>query len=286
MIVCGWADGYRNNTFRTVPHLDVPWRLLAGPWSHADPATSRPGPAIDATVEMVRFFDEHLPRRAAVRRARRRRCSCAGRCVRKPIWRRTPGVWRDADTWPPPGWAERVITPVLDAGDDGIEELVVVGDVGVAAWNSCAGSLPWGQPTDQRGDDARSLTYDWLLAAQADLVGNPSVSLRVRASAPVAHLGVKLCDVFPDGTSALITRGMLNLTHRGSWPADADGEAGRRPAPVVPGEWMDVTVAFEATTWTLSPATGCGWPSPAPTGRTAGPRRHRCGWVSTGAAWR
>ena len=60
MIVCGWADGYRNNTFRTVPHLDVPWRLLAGPWSHADPATSRPGPNIDATVEMVAFFDEHL----------------------------------------------------------------------------------------------------------------------------------------------------------------------------------------------------------------------------------
>ena len=60
MIVCGWADGYRNNTFRTVPHLQVPWRLLAGPWSHADPATSRPGPAIDATVEMVAFFDEHL----------------------------------------------------------------------------------------------------------------------------------------------------------------------------------------------------------------------------------
>ena len=61
----------------------------------------------------------------------------------------------------------------------------------------------------------RSLTYDWLLTAPAELVGNASVSLSVRASAPVAHLGVKLCDVFPDGTSALITRGMLNLTHRG-----------------------------------------------------------------------
>ena len=60
MLVAGWADGYRNNTFRTVEHLTVPWRLLAGPWSHRDPALSRPGPNIDADAEIIAFFDEHL----------------------------------------------------------------------------------------------------------------------------------------------------------------------------------------------------------------------------------
>ncbi len=38
----------------------VPWRLLAGPWSHKDPARARPGPNIDADREIIAFFDEHL----------------------------------------------------------------------------------------------------------------------------------------------------------------------------------------------------------------------------------
>ena len=59
----------------------------------------------------------------------------------------------------------------------------------------------------------------------------------------VAFVSAKLCDVFPDGTSALITRGLLNLTHRGGYDAD--------PVALVPGEWVDVEVELEATAWSL-----------------------------------
>ena len=65
MIVAGWADGYRNNSFRTVAALDAagtPYRLLAGPWAHAAPATAMPGPRIDLDVEMAAFFDTWLRR--------------------------------------------------------------------------------------------------------------------------------------------------------------------------------------------------------------------------------
>jgi hypothetical protein len=79
---------------------------------------------------------------------------------------------------------------------------------------------------------------------------------------------VKLCDVLPDGSSGLITRGMLDLRHRGCWPADPRGEVGRSPAPLVPGEWVDVVIEFEATTWTLEPGhmlrlaiAGTDWPN-------------------------
>ncbi len=250
MLVAGWADGYRNNTFRTVEQLSVPWRLLAGPWSHRDPALSRPGPNIDADAELIAFFDEHLRGGASSTRA------AAQVFVRRP----TPpepdlelhdGVWRDLPRWPPSGLEWRVMAPA----DGGVDTVDVAGDVGVAAWISCAGALPWGQPSDQRVDDSRSLTYDWPIGAAGvapgEVLGNPRVALRVRSSAPVAHVAVKLCDVFPDGTSALITRGMLNLTHRGSWPAAAGGTPGREPEPLVPGEWVDVEIELEATTWTL-----------------------------------
>ena len=63
LLVAGWADGYRNNSFRTVRALadaGVPHRLLAGPWAHADPTTAMPGPRIDLDVELAAWFDHWL----------------------------------------------------------------------------------------------------------------------------------------------------------------------------------------------------------------------------------
>jgi predicted acyl esterase len=251
MLVAGWADGYRNNTFRTVEQLAVPWRLLAGPWSHRDPAKARPGPNIDADAELIAFFDEHL-RDGAPSATTRGQVFVRRPTKPEPDLARHDGVWRELPAWPHPDleWRE------LSVDSSGVDRVDVVGDVGVAAWISCAGALPWGQPSDQRPDDARSVTYEWLIGANGlapgEVLGNPRVALRVRSSAAVAHVAMKLCDVFPDGTSALITRGMLNLTHRGVWPADPGGATGREPEPLVPGEWLDVQIELEATTWTLT----------------------------------
>lgn len=60
MLVGGWADGYRNNTFRTFEALECPKRLVVGPWSHMSTATSLPGPHIDLVPELVRWFRQWL----------------------------------------------------------------------------------------------------------------------------------------------------------------------------------------------------------------------------------
>ncbi len=268
MLIAGWADGYRNNTFRTVAELSrngTPWRLLAGPWVHKDPSTARPGPNLDCDRELMAFFDEHLRGGPA---------SCT---VPAQIFVRYPtppapdlamhnGIWREADTWPPADMRRHTLS-VADAGDI-VDTIAAAGDVGMAAWNSCGGGLPWGQPLDQRTDNARSLTYDWSHDQVREVLGNPTVTLRVASSAAVGHLSVKLCDVAPDGTSTLITRAMLDLTHLGCWPSDAFGTPGREPAPLQPGEWLDVTIELEATTWALVPGhrlrlaiAGTDWPN-------------------------
>jgi hypothetical protein len=87
---------------------------------------------------------------------------------------------------------------------------VVEPDVGTSAWIDCAGHLPWGLSGDQREDDARSLTWEWDV--QPLVVGQPAVTLDVSTSTELATLSVKLCDVFPDGTSALISRGTVDLS--------------------------------------------------------------------------
>ena len=111
-------------------------------------------------------------------------------------------------------------------------------DTGTAAWNSCAGGLPWGQPIDQRDDDAWSLTTDWPQSSPVEVLGHVVVSAIVTVDRPIAYLAVKLNDVWPDGTSALVTRGLLNLTHR----VDP-------PQPLEPGKAYAIDVEMEATSW-------------------------------------
>ena len=63
MLVAGWADGYRNNTFRTVRGSPTPGCRTGcspGPWAHADPTTAMPGPRIDFDAELAGWFDHWL----------------------------------------------------------------------------------------------------------------------------------------------------------------------------------------------------------------------------------
>ena len=64
------------------------------------------------------------------------------------------------------------------------------------------------------------------------------VKATVTSDQSIAYLSVKLNDVWPDGTSALVTRGLLNLTHR----VDP-------PAPLEPGQPYEIELEMEATSW-------------------------------------
>lgn len=261
MIVAGWADGYRNNTFRTFEALKCEKSLLLGPWSHSSPSTSRPGPHIDLVAEMIVWFNRWLrnsdaankktvpsepPIRIFIRHSTRP----------SPDLAMFNGEWRYEDSWPP----KRLQTKVLTISGSGVDVIATKSDVGAAAWNSCAGGLPWGQPDDQREDDAWSLTYEWPVDKNSiEVIGHALAKLRLAVDQPVASLSVKLCDVFPDGTSALVTRGFLNLCHR---------KSSTNPTALTPGKFEDITIEFEATSWVFPVGhkirlsiTGADWPN-------------------------
>ena len=148
MLVAGWADGYRNNSFRTIKALaanGVPHRLLAGPWAHADPTTAMPGPRIDFDAEMVAWFD-HWLRGAG---AHEDGCDVFVRTVDRPGARPRPVATAD-------GCGCRSVPPTSADGPAArwaAVDLLGDPDVGTAAWIDCAGHLPWGQSADQRSDD-------------------------------------------------------------------------------------------------------------------------------------
>ena len=260
MIVAGWADGYTNIALRAFERMTCPRRVIIGPWAHMLTATSIPGPHIDLVPELIRWFarwlrdepngiDEEPPIAVFVRRSTRP----------APDVPEMRGHWRAEPTWP----AERLHQTVLQPTGEGVDRIVVEGDVGTAAWISCAGKPPWGLPDDQREDDARSLVHEWEpLGDELEVLGHPRVRLTVTSPHPVALLSARLCDVFPDGASALVSRGVLNLTHR-------DGHAD--PKPLEPGNPTPVEIELEATSWIFEPGqrvrlalAGSDWPNTWP----------------------
>lgn len=274
MIIAGWADGYTNNSLRTMAALTCPKRLILGPWAHASTETSLPGPNVDLLPEMLRWWDRYLrgndngvdrepPILVYVRRSTKP----------QPDLAEVRGEWRYEPGWPLERSRSRELAlsdgTVPEPTPPGGDRLQVRGDVGWTAWISCAGHLPYGQPQDQRPDEAHSLTVDWPpLEDELEILGHPRVDVTLTSSAPVVYLSAKLCDVFPDGTSALVTRGLLNLTHR---------ESRERPSPLEPGRAYRLGVELEVTSWVFEPGhrirldlAGSDWPNawPSPTPAT------------------
>jgi len=268
MIVAGWADGYTNNSLRTMAALTCPRRLILGPWAHASTETSLPGPNVDLTPEMLRWWDRWLKgiengidrEPAILLFARRSTKPQPDLTVVRGEWRYEAGWPLDRGTEVPMPFGNAIAVGRSSSDPD---ELEVRGDVGWTAWISCAGHLPFGQPQDQRPDEAWSAVYEWpLLSEELEILGHPRVEVTVTSSAPVAFLSAKLCDVFPDGTSALVTRGLLNLSHR---------ESREHPSPLEPGTPYRAEVELEVTSWIFEPGhrirldlAGSDWPNAWP----------------------
>jgi uncharacterized protein len=108
-----------------------------------------------------------------------------------------------------------------------------------------AGSEPNGLARDLRPDEALTPTYTSApLAEPLDVIGFPEALLYLSSSAPVAHVVVRLSDVAPDGVSALVSTGILSLTHR---------ESHAEPQPLAPGEVYEVRVPLKATGYRFLP---------------------------------
>ena len=240
-VVGGWADWYHTPLLRTFANLNGPRRALIGPWSHQWPEGGIPGPRIDWLPEAVRWFDYWLkgedngvmdepPVTVFVRE------------YDKPATIRAEdrGVFRCENEWPPARTLEtpmylrsggNLTTQALDDetadGSDALEYDPRVGGNG-GMHGGGPFNINWARPLDQRADEVDSLTYtSEPLDKETEVTGLPRAVLHFSSTAPISFLSVKLCDVSPDGTSALITKGYLNVTHRDSHSTPSHIEPGR-----------------------------------------------------------
>ncbi|MET9255469.1 CocE/NonD family hydrolase [Streptomyces sp. NPDC003717] len=233
LAVGGWHDPYRDTVLRLVEHLPADRvRGLIGPWSHQYPDRGLPpGPAIGFLQETLRWWDQHLKGRDTGIMAEPLLRSWISDSHRPAtVYPELPGRWVGDTAWPSPNATPSTHTlggdPVLVRSPQ---------HTGVDAGRF----FPFGNdadlPPDQREEDARSACYEFPVTdAPVEILGRPRVTLRLRMDVPFGQVVARLCDVAPDGSSTLVTRGALNLAAR---------EGRDRSVPWPPG--ATETVTFE-----------------------------------------
>ncbi|MFK5998628.1 MAG: CocE/NonD family hydrolase [Rhodobacterales bacterium] len=274
LTIGGWHDGYRNTVSHLVTNLSSPVKGIIGPWIHKYPHIAAPKPAIGFLQEAKRWWDHWLKGQdTGVDKDPAMRAYLMDSVAPKRWYNERPGRWISEPDWP----AKRIKGKVLhlaqgatlaDRSDRFCVELTSPHDCGLAAGEYFPSTYSDELPDNQARDDAGSACFDSdELEKGMDIVGAPTITLRLACDKPSGQVTVRLCDLRPDGTSALITYGHLNLTHR-------DSHEHPRPIPI--NEMLDIAfdldqiayripkghrlrIAVSTTYWPML------WPSPETT---------------------
>ena len=246
-IIGAWLDYYRNCALRMFENLTVPKKLLMGPWGHVFPDWGYPGPSINFMPQAVRWFDHWLkgidtgildePSFTVYMRESSGRESDS---------KTSSGYWRDISTWPFENACEetyylssqrKLNKEIAGSGYDTYAYHVTVG-MGYPTWNE---SFASGGDDARNLDDAKSLHYITdPLPEKLEIIGRPKLKLTFSATAPIVNVIAKLFDIAPDGSSDLVTWGVLNVTHRKSHT---------KPKPLAIDEKVNLDIELDATSW-------------------------------------
>jgi hypothetical protein len=264
-LIGAWRDIFPEAMVRAYERIGAPRRLLMGPWMHEMPDLA--GFAkVDYLAEMVRWWDRWLKGEAN------------GIEDEPPVTIYVQGAgWRHEREWPIARAGEATLYLASPSGSGELTsevpsrggQIAYQGDptVGVMAglWDPTGTGL--GAPLDQGPDDLRSMTFTGEpLPSDVEITGSPQATLHVAVDeGDDVNLVVKLCDVAPDGHSALITTGWLKGSHRLSH---------EKPEALPRGQVLEYHVPLWATSYVvpaghrLRVSVACAdfpriWPTPA-----------------------
>jgi hypothetical protein len=246
LAVGGWADPYRNTVLRLLPGLSAPAKGLIGPWAHQYPDIDRPpGPRIGFLQETLRWWDRWLrdvPNGAESGPALR--AWMQDSVPPATAYPERPGRWVTEPSWPSPNVSDtRYPLNRLAGGRRKSVTVRVPQHTGIDAGRFFPYGNPADLPPDQRAEDGQSVTFSTgELAEPVEVLGHPRARLRLRAGAS-GNVIVRLCDIAPDGSSTLVTRGCLNLARRGGMSRSAP--------PLETDETVEISMS--AIAWVFPP---------------------------------
>ncbi len=235
LVVGGWNDAYSNAVPRLMKGLRCPRKAVIGPWAHKYPHFAVPEPKIGFLQEMLRWWDFYLK-------------NVDTKVTTEPDYRvyvmepwrpgsfpaEIKGRWIAENYW---GFGnietkKWFLTDKGISGDRGTEtplEITSKQTTGFDGGEYCIIWLGPEFPGDQAKDDSQSITFESPSSTEdIDIVGQPAIELEFAADKPVAHICVRLNDVWPSGEVSRITYHLQNLTQRVSRGSPMPLEQGHR----------------------------------------------------------
>lgn len=237
-IVTAWRDQCPEKMLEAYEKIPAPRRLLVGPWGHWMPDRAA-FEKVDYLPEVLRWFDTWLLG------------SETGISKEPPVTIYVQGGgWRHELQWP----IESTKNMEWYLAEDAALESNVPSSSGSIPYRAdptvgiTAGVFPadngLGMPRDQVTDDRLSLSFTSdPIATDIEITGCPEAVLYIALDqGDDINLAVKLCDVAPDGASALITSGWLKASHRLSH---------EHPNPPPAGAFLDYSIQVSATSYRI-----------------------------------
>lgn len=250
LVVGGWEDGYRNAALRLLERLTCPRRGIIGPWAHTYPHLADPETRIDFLGECLRWWDQWLH-------------DTPPKPLDPPLLRTwisgwddptssdglRAGEWVGIDSWADletvtiyPGHKQQLGHNPPNAGTVHVSAPQGSG-LYDGAW--CPYGHPSDRPQDQQTQDLQWVCFDSdPLRAGLSIFGFPKFTCTIASDKSEAYLCLRLCDVAPDGTSLLVSQGVLNLTHRHGHDT---------PHGLTPGQDIDVSLRLAAMSHRFPP---------------------------------
>jgi predicted acyl esterase len=243
LVVGGWNDAYSNAIPRLMRGLRTTRKAIIGPWAHKYPHFAVPEPRIGFLQEALRWWDQWLKTEStgAARDPDYRYYvmepwkpgsfpeRIEGRWLADSFWGfghvETKKWWLNSNGIGPTTGAETPLSmsSAQKTGADGGEYCII--------W------LGPEFPGDQARDDAQSICFDTPdLIADIDIVGQPALDLEFSVDKPVAHIAVRLNDVWPTGEVSRITYHLQNLCMR---------DSRENPMPLEPGKHYRMKIKLD-----------------------------------------
>lgn len=246
--VSGHADCWPNTVPRLLENLSGPRRGLQGAWCHRYPHLGIPGPTVDFLNDAVRWFDQWLKgKNTGILDEDIYQVYIQDSVRPQSYYDQRPGRWVSERQWP----SDQVQNQIFCFGENTLSELAQPESVLKISSPQTVGLasgeyMPWFAfgpadelPGDQQIEDQGSLVFDTaVLPNSRDILGNAKAEITLRCNQTEGLLAVRLCDVWPDGQSTLISRGMINLCQRNSK---------QHPEALEPGQWYTVAVSLNHT---------------------------------------
>lgn len=248
LAIGGWHDMYSNAVFRMVEKLPN-CRGIIGPWSHDWPDVAVPGPNIGFLEECLDFWDYNLKGKASSKQETADKIiwyECEGSLAPAPSVTNWPGEWQAKSNVKPDLMATYYLGPNNSLT---LQQQQLECDVKYSATSglTCGEMLSFGAPDlpgEQRFFNNAECTWtsEPLEAAQ-HIFGFPEFKCTFRTESDTrGALVAKLCDVFPDGKSRLLTFGVMNLCHHTS---------SQHPDLLSAGQWYEVSFQLDAIGYKL-----------------------------------